>query len=87
MVVGKDRSHGSAALSIAGGMRIQVNTGKNAELGTGKTCSTTLAGTVKSMNAVYNAGQVNTRQVCPCLCDGTNWVPMISTPQCVNACE
>jgi hypothetical protein len=87
LVVSKDTPHPTAALSVGGALRVQVNAEKNAELGTGITCRPELAGTVKSVPAVYNAGQVNAHQVCSCLCNGTNWTPMITTPQCVNACE
>jgi hypothetical protein len=84
MVVGKNAPNHAAALSIHGALRIQENTAKNNQL---VTCTSNLAGTVKSVKAVYNAGQTNANQLCPCLCDGTKWEPLITTPQCINACE
>jgi hypothetical protein len=86
MVVGRNAPHQSATLSVNGALRVQVNTGKNALLGTG-TCTSNLIGTVKVMSGVYNAGGGNASQVCPCLCNGSKWQTMISTPQCINACE
>jgi hypothetical protein len=87
LVISKTTPHSVAALSVGGAVRIQVNTEKNAELGIGIACRPELAGTVKSVKAIYNAGQANTNQVCSCLCDGKNRTPMITTPQCTNACE
>jgi hypothetical protein len=87
LVVSKDTPHSAAALSIGGTLRVQVNDAKNAELGVGITCRTELAGTVKSVKAVYNAGEPNAQQICACLCNGKNRTPMITTPQCTNACE
>ena len=87
MVVGKDTPHPDAALSIQGALRIQLNPTKNTQLGE---CTSNLVGTVKTVKAIYNIGLPNEGQVCPCLCDGKNgtkWTPMLTTPQCINACE
>jgi hypothetical protein len=86
VVVGKSSPNASAALSIKGALRIQFNESKNTSLGAGIDCSRDLAGTVKTVEAVYNAGG-NNGQYCPCLCNGKNWTPILTTPQCTNACE
>jgi hypothetical protein len=54
LVISKDTPHPSAALSVGGTLRVQVNDTKNAELGTSITCRAELAGTVKSVKALYN---------------------------------
>jgi hypothetical protein len=92
MVVGKNKPNKVAALSIKGGLRIQYNEKKNQELGTGKVCDAALVGTIKTVKALYNSGDINTKQYCPCLCtskkDGKKeWTSMLLTPQCINACE
>ena len=87
MIVGKDTPHTGAALSIKGALRIQLNESKNALMGAGFTCASTLAGTVKTVKAVFNQGLTNTDQVCPCLCNGSKREAMLTTPQCINACE
>jgi hypothetical protein len=88
VVVGKDTPNPDAALSIKGALRIQYNEKKNDQLGTGSKCGKELEGTVKTVEAVYNDGNNNTTQYCPCRCnDKQQRIPLLTTPQCTNACE
>ena len=87
VAVGKNSPNHNAALTVGGALRIQFDENRNRPLGTGLICDTNLAGTVKTVKAIYNQGQTNNNQMCPCLCTKGKWESMIDTPQCTNGCE
>jgi hypothetical protein len=68
MVIGKNKPNKVAALSIKGGLRVQYNEKENKKLGTSLACNPELVGTIKTVQALYNSGAINTNQYCPCLC-------------------
>jgi hypothetical protein len=74
MAVRTNTPHLFATLTVNGDIRVQEDTTKNTQ------CNTATVGTVKTIS------QSNTNQVCSCLCNGTNWQPMLDTEECKNQC-
>jgi hypothetical protein len=75
MAVSTNKPNPFAALTVNGNIRIEANAAKNNQI----TCTAATAGTVKTVSG-------SNANVCSCLCNGTQWQPMMDTAECRSLC-